>query len=139
MAYQAGSLETLKNLVRAGLGVSICPASRSAARARRTWPSIRVKGGLTRELYLIRGKDRDLTRAAQVLLTHVRASVVEHMQLSAPGRATHAGRARAARARWPRAVSAADPSRRARPPGPGPAPGDRPHAASRPARPDQCR
>ena len=79
LAYQTGSLETLKNLVRAGLGVSIMPSIAVSGAGKADLATIRVRGGLTRELYLIRGKDRDLTRAAQVLLTHVRASVVEHM------------------------------------------------------------
>jgi hypothetical protein len=47
---------------------------------------LEVQGGLTRELNLIRGKDRSLSRAAQVLMTHVRARVVESMNPLSPGK-----------------------------------------------------
>jgi len=80
VTYQAGSLESLKNMVREGLGVSILPSIAVTEAGRTGLASVKVKGGLTRELYLIRGKDRDLTRAAQVLMAHVRSSVTEHMQ-----------------------------------------------------------
>lgn len=80
VAYQTGSLEATKNLVRAGLGVSIMPNMAVSGPGKTDLATIRVKGGLTRELYLIRGKAREMTRAAEVLMRHVRASVVEHMQ-----------------------------------------------------------
>jgi DNA-binding transcriptional LysR family regulator len=80
VTYQAGSLESLKNMVREGLGVSILPSLAVSGVGRTGLQCIRVRGRLTRELYLIRGKERDLTRAAQVLMTHVRTSVTEHMQ-----------------------------------------------------------
>ena len=40
---------------------------------------MRIKGGLTRELHLVKAKDRDLTPAAQVLLTHMRTEVAKAM------------------------------------------------------------
>jgi DNA-binding transcriptional LysR family regulator len=79
VAYHAASLETLKNLVRVGLGVSILPSTALAGSARENLSVLRIKDGLTRELFLIRAKDRDFTQAAQVLLTHVRTAVTDTM------------------------------------------------------------
>lgn len=85
VAYQTGSLEATKNLVRAGLGVSIIPSMAVSGAGKTGLATIRVKGGLTRELYLIRAKARDLTRAAEVLMRHVRASVIENMEYPPKG------------------------------------------------------
>lgn len=79
VAYRAGSLETLKNLVRAGLGISILPAITLNGSGREGLAVLRLKGGLRRELCLVRAKDRDVSQAAQVLMTHVRSSVTRHM------------------------------------------------------------
>jgi DNA-binding transcriptional LysR family regulator len=79
VAYRAASLETLKNLVRVGLGISILPGTALAGSARENLAVIRIEGGLTRELFLIRSKDRDPSQAAQVLLTHTRTAVMDIM------------------------------------------------------------
>jgi DNA-binding transcriptional LysR family regulator len=86
-AYQAGSLETLKNLVRVGLGVSVLPSIALTGAGREGLATLRVKEGLKRELFLISARERDLTRAAQVLMTHVRAGVTHN--LSYPPRGEH--------------------------------------------------
>jgi DNA-binding transcriptional LysR family regulator len=79
VAYHVASLETLKNLVRVGLGVSVLPSIALIGSGRENLAVLRIKKGLTRDLYLIRAKDRDITRAAQVLLTYVRTSVAKSM------------------------------------------------------------
>jgi DNA-binding transcriptional LysR family regulator len=99
VAYQAGSLETLKNLVRVGLGISILPSTALVGSARDNLSVLRIKGGLARELFMIRSKDRDLTRAAQVLLTHARAAVTARMPYppkSGRSATTHSGSGREA-------------------------------------------
>lgn len=79
VAYHVASLETLKNLVRVGLGVSVLPSTALVGSGRENLAVLRIRKGLTRDLYLIRAKDRDITRAAQVLLTYVRTSVSKSM------------------------------------------------------------
>jgi DNA-binding transcriptional LysR family regulator len=79
VAFQAGSIEAVKNLVRHGLGVSILPAISLDGFARQGLLVYQIEGGLSRELNLILAKDRSSTRAAQALIEHVRASVMEHM------------------------------------------------------------
>jgi LysR family transcriptional activator of glutamate synthase operon len=79
VAYHAASLHTLKNLVRAGLGVSVLPNCALTGPGRGDLSVLRIKGGLTRELHLVKAKDRDLTPAAQVLLTHMRTEVATAM------------------------------------------------------------
>jgi LysR family transcriptional regulator, hydrogen peroxide-inducible genes activator len=79
VAYRAAALHTLKNLVRAGLGVSVLPGCALVGPARAGMAVLRVKGGLTRDLYLVKARDRDLTPTAQVLLTHMRTEVSKTM------------------------------------------------------------
>ncbi len=79
VAYHVASLETLKNLVRVGLGVSVLPSVALAGSNRENLAVLRIKKGLTRDLFMIKAKDRDITRAAQVLLTYVRTSVAKSM------------------------------------------------------------
>jgi DNA-binding transcriptional LysR family regulator len=86
VAYQAGSIESVKNFVRQGLGVSILPNLSLGGLGREELAVLELQGGLTRELNLIRSKDRSVSRAAQVLMTHVRARVVENMKYPAPGK-----------------------------------------------------
>jgi DNA-binding transcriptional LysR family regulator len=87
VAYQAGSIESAKNFVRHGLGVSMLPSLVLGGLGREGLAVLEVQGGLTRELNLIRSKDRTNTRAAQVLLAHVRARVVERMKYPVTGEA----------------------------------------------------
>ena len=75
VAYSTASMHTLKNLVRAGLGVSILPSCTLVGGARGGLAVLRLKRGPTRELYLVKAKDRDLSSAAQVLLTHMRTEI----------------------------------------------------------------
>jgi DNA-binding transcriptional LysR family regulator len=80
VAYQAGSIESVKNLVRQGLGVSLIPAMCLEGLGREGLAVMEVQGGLTRELSLIRSKDRSHTRAAQALMEHVRSRVAQSMK-----------------------------------------------------------
>jgi DNA-binding transcriptional LysR family regulator len=82
-AYRASSLESVKNFVREGLGVSVLPNIALNGPGREGLAVIQVQGGLTRELNLIRGKDRSVSRAAHVLMTHMRSSIVKHMKYPA--------------------------------------------------------
>jgi len=85
ITYQGASMEAVKNVVRQGLGVSILPAVALDGLARHGLAVIAVEGGLTRELNLILGKDHSATPAAAVLMTHVKATVMDHMS-QLPGR-----------------------------------------------------
>jgi DNA-binding transcriptional LysR family regulator len=91
-AYHIASLETLKNLVRVGLGVSILPSIALVGSGRENLAVLKIRNRLIRELFLIRANDRDIIRAARVLLTYVRTSVARSMTFPPkPDRqATHA-------------------------------------------------
>jgi len=79
IAYQAGSIEAVKNFVRQGLGVSIMPAIALEGLGRQAMAIIDIEGGLTRDLNLITAKDRSLTHASQALASIVKRTVMEHM------------------------------------------------------------
>ena len=65
---QAGPSEAVRNLVRHGVGITIMPDIALRGANREGLVVLPLKEGLTRELNLIRGKNRSLTRAAQVLM-----------------------------------------------------------------------
>ena len=79
LAYSVGSLGTLKSLVREGLAVSIVPRMALRGMGRDGMAVLRLKGGLTRDLFLVRSSDRDMPQAAQVLLAHMRSAVIHQM------------------------------------------------------------
>jgi LysR family transcriptional activator of glutamate synthase operon len=83
VSYHIGSLGTLKGLVRAGLAVSVLPSIALIGMARNGMAVLRVKGKLTRELFLVRSTDREISQAAQVLMTHVRSAVTNLMTIPA--------------------------------------------------------
>jgi len=74
VAYQTGSFESVKNFVRQGLGVSVLPKMVLDSPGSDGLAVLRIEDGLTRDLNLIRGKDRSTTGAARALMLHVRAS-----------------------------------------------------------------
>jgi DNA-binding transcriptional LysR family regulator len=80
VAYQAGSIESLKNFVRSGLGVSMLPGMALGGPWRQGLAVIEVQSRVTRELSLIRSKGRSHARAARVLMAHVRSGVVQSMK-----------------------------------------------------------
>lgn len=87
VAYQAGTIEAVKNFVRQDLGVSALPTIALQGSGRQGFAVIDIEGGLTRSLSLIRGKDRSLTRAARALTELVSVSVAEMMKHPPPGTA----------------------------------------------------
>jgi DNA-binding transcriptional LysR family regulator len=74
VAYQTGSLESVKNFVRQGLGVSVLPRMALDELGREGLVILEVEGGLVRDLNLIQRKDRSTTGAARALMLHVRAA-----------------------------------------------------------------
>lgn len=79
IAYQAGSIEAVRNFVRQGLGISIMPGIALEGLGRQALAIIEVEGGLTRDLNLITAKDRSLTHAAEALASLVKRTVMERM------------------------------------------------------------
>ncbi len=79
VAYHAETMGTLKGLVRGGLAVSILPTMALVGMYRNGLAVLRLKDNLNRDLYLVRSKDRELSQAAQVLLTHMRSAVMNRM------------------------------------------------------------
>jgi LysR family transcriptional activator of glutamate synthase operon len=85
VAYQAGSIAAVMNFVREGLGVTILPAVALQGLARQGVAVINLDSVLTRDLHLIRGKDRSTTRAAAALMAQVRVSVSQKMHQPSSG------------------------------------------------------
>lgn len=85
VAYQAGTMEAVKNFVRQDLGVSALPSIALQGSGRQGLAVIDIQGGLTRSLSLIRGKDRSMTRAARALTELVSITVAGMMKHPPPG------------------------------------------------------
>jgi DNA-binding transcriptional LysR family regulator len=83
--YKAGSVEAVKNFVRRGLGVSIVPQIALEGSGSENLAVMAVEGGLARELNLILGKDRAITRAGEALMWQVRVSLATHLKQRPPG------------------------------------------------------
>ncbi len=77
VVYQSGSLELIKGFIRQGLGVSVLPRMAVEGPSGEGLAVIRLEEGLTRELNLIRGKDRAATAATRALMIHVRTRLSE--------------------------------------------------------------
>lgn len=71
VAYQTGSLESVKGFIRQGLGISVLPRMAINGPGKEGLVIIQIEGGLTRDLSLVRGKNRSTTAAAQALMVHV--------------------------------------------------------------------
>jgi len=80
VAYRASSIEAVKSLVRHGLGVSISPQISLGGAAGEGLCIIEVGEGLGRELNLIVGKDRSITRAASALMALMRTSLTTYLR-----------------------------------------------------------
>jgi DNA-binding transcriptional LysR family regulator len=85
VVYQSGSLELIKGFVRQGLGVSVLPRMAVEGLRGEDLAVIRLEEGLTRELNLIRGKDRAATAAARALMIHVRTRLTERERQQVAG------------------------------------------------------
>jgi len=76
VAYQAGSLETVKSFVRHDLGIAVLP------RLAMLWPpedsivAIPFTVPLTRAITLVRAKGRYATVASRALMVHVRTTIL---------------------------------------------------------------
>jgi DNA-binding transcriptional LysR family regulator len=70
--YRTGSVESVKNFVRQGLGISILPAMTLGESAGGGLAVLRVDGGMSRDLNLIQARDRSPTGAARALMLHVK-------------------------------------------------------------------
>ncbi len=84
VAYQAGTIEAVKNFVRQDLGVSALPSIALQGSGRQGVAVIDIRGGLTRSLSVIRGKDRSMTRAARALTDLVSVTVAGMMKHPPP-------------------------------------------------------
>jgi DNA-binding transcriptional LysR family regulator len=84
VAYQTGSLESLKAFVRYGLGISMLPRMALQGAVADGLVVIDIEGTLTRELNLIRGRDRASTPATRALMAHVRAHFTDSTQNQGP-------------------------------------------------------
>jgi DNA-binding transcriptional LysR family regulator len=70
--YRTGSVESVKNFVRQGLGISVLPAMTLGEVSGGGLAVLKVEGGLSRDLNLIQAKDRSPTGAARALMLHVK-------------------------------------------------------------------
>lgn len=77
VAYRTGSLESVKNFVRQGLGISILPEMALGGPDGAGLAIIEIEGGLARDFNLIRGKDHSTTSAARALMLHICTSLEE--------------------------------------------------------------
>ena len=77
--YRAGSVEACKSFARQGLGLAPMPGLTVRGRDREGLAVIRIEDGLTRDLNLITGRERSISRVAEALLERVRISVSEAM------------------------------------------------------------
>jgi LysR family transcriptional regulator, transcription activator of glutamate synthase operon len=69
--YRTGSVESVKNFVRQGLGISILPAMTLGELGGGGLAALKVEGGMNRDLNLIQAKDRSPTGAARALMQRV--------------------------------------------------------------------
>ena len=98
VVYRAGSVEAVKNLVRQGLGVSIMPEMALKGSGKESLAVMTLDGGMERELNLILGKDRSITRAAEALMSQVRVSLGGLLRQPQPAETADAGPADASQA-----------------------------------------
>ena len=75
VAYQTGSFESVKDFVREGLGISILPRMARDVGGNDGVVTIDIEEAPTRELNLIRAKDRSLTGVTRALIDHVVVSL----------------------------------------------------------------
>lgn len=76
IAYETGALESIKSFVRNELGIAILPKMAFQAADEDTLTLLPFKEPLTRQLNLIRSKDRYVTVAARALMVHVRSTIL---------------------------------------------------------------
>ncbi len=84
IAYRTGSLESVKNFVRQGLGIAVLPEMALGGPHGAGLAILEIEGGLTREFNLIRGRDHSTTSAARALMLHICTSLEEQAALKRP-------------------------------------------------------
>ena len=70
--YRTGSVESVKNFVRQGLGISVLPAMTLGEVNGGGLSILKIDGGMSRDLNLIQAKDRSPSGAARALMLHVK-------------------------------------------------------------------
>lgn len=76
VAYSTDSLDSARSFVRHGLGISILPRLALEYPVDEMLSGIPFEEGLTRELNLIRGRERYATVATRALMVHVRTTLL---------------------------------------------------------------
>lgn len=91
VTYRAGSVQTCKSFARQGLGITTMPSISLRGKDAEGLSIIRIEDGLTRDLNLITGKERSISRVATALMELVRATVGEAMTFPPRGRSRPPG------------------------------------------------
>lgn len=76
IAYETGALESVKSFVRNDLGIAVLPKMAFQANDEDSLAMVPFAETLTRQLNLIRSKDRYATVASRALMVHVRATIL---------------------------------------------------------------
>lgn len=76
VAYETGTLESVKSFVRHDLGVAVLPRLAMQGPPDGVLVTVPFREPLSRELTMIKAKDRYTTVAARALMVHVRATVL---------------------------------------------------------------
>ncbi|MCL5735889.1 MAG: LysR family transcriptional regulator [Actinobacteria bacterium] len=82
VAYQTGSFESAKGFVRQSLCAAVLPRMALSADDTHGIAILEIEEGLTRQLSMIRGKNRSLTGVARALISHVQTSITLALQES---------------------------------------------------------
>jgi len=76
VAYETGALESVKSFVRNELGLAILPKMAFPSTDADTLTLVPFTEPLSRQLNLVRSKDRYVTVAARALMVHVRSTIL---------------------------------------------------------------
>lgn len=87
VTYRAGSVQTCKSFARQGLGITTMPRISLRGKDAEGLSIIRIEDGLTRDLNLITGRERSISRVATALMELVRVRVGKAMTYPPRGRA----------------------------------------------------
>jgi LysR family transcriptional activator of glutamate synthase operon len=75
VAYQTGSFESAKGFVRQSLCAAVLPRMALSVESGEGIAILEIENGPSRQLHLIRAKNRSLTGVARALITHVQTSM----------------------------------------------------------------
>lgn len=82
VAYQTGSFESAKGFVRQSLCAAVLPRMALSVESGGDIAILEIEDGPSRQLHLIRAKNRSLTGAARALITHIQTSLGATVQES---------------------------------------------------------